>query len=246
MATVEEYVQDHHQRIGGIEGDLRFLDKEISKIKKESAEELPMYLAKTPKAMQEQLEKMGVFTKEQPGLQDDFDNAFRMFTQVNEFGQLIQGLTGAHGPASLIELYQTMDLRGLIWNYGLGWISALKGGYNVGVESGKDSAKKIIQEVKEGTRIPNSKDLLENLKYSDELENYYKSREWEKQNELERESDKLAFYHKTRKNDFNTKVNGMKFLEKKAYFDLLKIKNDIKELKAQQPKSLKSIQRYWV
>jgi len=149
MATVEEYVQDHHQRIGGIEEVLNSLRGKVSKLKEEMPEDLPWYFAKTPRQMQEELEKQGVFTKEQPGLQDDFDNAFRMFTQVNERGELIQGLTGARGPASLIELYQTMDLRGLLWNYGIGWVSALKGGYNVGTDAGKKKAEGTIKEIRE-------------------------------------------------------------------------------------------------
>lgn len=234
MATVEEYVQDHHQRIGGIEEVLNSLQGKVSKLKEEKLEDLPWYFAKTPMQMQEELEKQGVFTKEQPGLQDDFDNAFRLFTQVNERGELIQGLTGARGPTSLIELYQTMDLRGLIWNYGLGWISALKGGYNIGAESGRDNAKKIIEKVRE-FQIPNSKDLLENLKYSDQLENYYETREWNKKAELEIE-------RKFNKNVINRRINEIKGGEKQAYFNLLKLRNDIREFKVQQRKP----KPYWV
>jgi hypothetical protein len=203
---------------------------------------LPNYFGNKDQIIEE-LEAQGYGKKDEPGLQDDLHDAFRMFTEVTPEGRLVEGLQHGNRPASLMELYQTMDLRGLIWNYGLGWISAFKGGYNVGAESGKDNAKKFIDNVRKITQIPNSKELLENLKCSDELENYYKSREWEKPNNLTKKSDELNFYNKTRKNEFNTKVNQMKFLEKDAYLKLLKVKKEIKELKTQQNSNQ---QPYWV
>lgn len=223
---------------------LQSLDRELIALKA-GKNILPNYFGNKDQIIEE-LEAQGYGKKDEPGLQDDLDNAFRMFTEVTPEGRLVEGLQHGNRPATLMELFQTMDLRGLIWNYGLGWISAFKGGYNIGAESGKDDAKKFIKEVKEKIQVPHAKELLENLKYSDEIENYYKTREWEKQNELERESDKLAFYHKTRKNELNTKINKMKYLDKEFYLKLLKIKNDIREFKVQQPKPLKSIQPYWV
>jgi len=213
------------------------LDRELMALKAGKSI-LPNYFGNKDQIIEE-LEAQGYGKKDEPGLQDDLHDAFRMFTEVTPEGRLVEGLQHGNRPASLMELYQTMDLRGLIWNYGLGWISAFKGGYNVGAESGKDNAKKFIDNVRKITQIPNSKELLENLKYSDELENYYKSREV-------RKADDLAAFYKIRKSVFNRSINGEKFNEKQAYFNLLKIKNDIKELKAQQPKPIGKIQRYWV
>lgn len=147
MVSEEEYVQTINSLAGGFK-DLGHVvqtqEKRLERLEKDKPEELPWYLAKNPKQMQEQLEKMGVFEKEEAGLQDNIDNAFRMFTQVNERGELIQGLSGAHGPASLMEMYQTMDIRGVVWNYGLGWLSALKGGWNIETNAGEKKAQDFI------------------------------------------------------------------------------------------------------
>jgi len=216
---------------------IQSLDRELIALKS-GKNILPNYFGNKDQIIEE-LEAQGYGKKDEPGLQDDLYDAFRMFTEVTPEGRLVEGLQHGNRPASLMELYQTMDLRGLIWNYGLGWISAFKGGYNIGAESGKDNAKKIIKEIKEKIQVPHAKDLLENLKYSDELENYYKSRDV-------RKADDLAAFYKVRKSAFNRSINIEKFNEKQAYFNLLKIKNDIREFKAQQPKPLKSIQPYWV
>jgi len=137
-----EYLKNLGEKLGEHDKVLNSIAGKISKIEKEQEGKLPMYLAKNPQEMHDQLEKMGWFTPKEEGLQDDFANAFRMFTEVNDRGDLIPGLK-----PSLISLYQTMDLRGLIWNYGLGWISALKGGYNAGIESAKGEGKKKVEEI---------------------------------------------------------------------------------------------------
>jgi hypothetical protein len=126
----------------------KILGDEVTKIHKklDKKEKLPMYLAANTQQMLEELEAQGLLgAKPEEGLQDDFANAFRMFTDINERGDLMQGLVNDKGrPASLIDLYQTMDLRGVVWNYGLGWISALKGGYNSAVNDSKRQVQEYI------------------------------------------------------------------------------------------------------
>jgi hypothetical protein len=74
-----------------------------------------------------------------------------------------------------MELYETMDLRGVIWNYGLGWISALKEGWNVGVHSGWHKAEKIIEE---GRKIElNPQTLIDFIKARDNLDLYYQTKD---------------------------------------------------------------------
>jgi len=106
-------------------------------------EKLPMYIAMNPQQMLEELETQGLLgLKPEEGLQDDLANAYRLFTDINERGDLMQGLTDGKGrPASFMDLMQTMDLRGVLWNYGLGYISALKGGYNIAMNDARQKAE---------------------------------------------------------------------------------------------------------
>lgn len=243
MVTEAEYLQALGNELLRVDGKVESIAKALEGLKPEK-QELPMYLARNTDQMQEELEKQGKFTKEQPGWQDDLDNMSRLFTQVNEKGELIQGLTDGHGnPASLMQLYQTMDLRGVIWNYGLGWISALKGGFNIGVESGRQRAKKSINEEVHNIRSVGPKEALDYYKSSDELDYYYKLRE----NEI---TDKLEFYNKVRKDNFKTKLYESKQQNKKAYLDFLKMQKDIKDFKSKKEtpeiKPIKLIQPYWV
>jgi len=145
---LKEYLNEKFGQVGEI---LKSHESEISKLKKEKPEELPWYLAKNPKQMKEQLEIQGMLgLKEEAGLQDNFDNVGRMFTEMNFRGDLQEGLTNERGqPASLMELYRTMDLRGVLWNYGLGWISALKGGWNIETAAGEKRAQAFIDELRE-------------------------------------------------------------------------------------------------
>jgi len=146
---------------------LQSLEKELIALKSGKSN-LPNYFGNKDQIIEE-LEAQGYGKKDEPGLQDDLHDAFRMFTEVTPEGRLVEGLQHGNRPASLTELFQTMDLRGLIWNYGLGWISAFKGGYNIGAESGKDNAKNFIKEVKEKT-IVNTKELAEFMKNSYDLD----------------------------------------------------------------------------
>jgi hypothetical protein len=213
---------------------LQSLGKEMTEIKSKK-QELPTYFG-SKEQIHEELERQGVFAEPEEGLQDDFNNAFRMFTEVSARGDLVPGLQIGGHPASLMDLYQTMDLRGLVWNYGVGWISALKGGWNSAIGAKRKEAEDYINDLRK-RRI---EEILkpEKEKAKDFLEYTQSLRALEK--EYRRESDELAFYNKTRKNEFNTKVNGMKLLEKDTYLKLLKIKNEIKDFKAQQIKPHKS------
>jgi len=120
--------------------------------------------------------------KEEPGLQDDLDNAFRMFTDITPEGALKEGLQGKQGgPASLMELYETMDLRGVIWNYGLGWISTLKEGWNIEMDKAEGRAKEFISNVQKNVNdFTNTLATLEYFKakkeLSDMLHNDYEER----------------------------------------------------------------------
>lgn len=238
--TVEDLLYNLGATIHELNHNVKSLESTI-KTPKESRD--PIFIARTLDQMENELRERGRLYKPEAGLQDDLAASMSMFTNASEDGRLVPGLVGARGPASLMELYQTMDLRGLIWNYGLGWLSALKGGWNVAIDGDKTEAEKIIADSK---KVHHPKEILEYLKASDELENYYKTRELEKSNELTKKSDELAFYSKTRKNEFNTKINQMKYLDKEAYFKLLKIRNDIKEFKeeAKIPK-VKSTKDAW-
>ena len=142
---IVEYLKHQDERIGGVESGLKNLAIEISKFRERKEEELPKYFGNVDQ-IQEELEQQGKFgPKAAPGWQDDFHAAFKMFTQLNDRGDLIEGLQLGGRPPTLMELYQTMDLRGVVWNYGLGWLSALKGGWNEAIEHGKNRSHKIIQ-----------------------------------------------------------------------------------------------------
>jgi hypothetical protein len=140
MATVEDILKKH-------EGEIKSLKEQ---------EKLPWYLAKNPKQMYDQLEKMGIFNPSEEGLQDDLANAGRLFTETNDRGDLVPGLD-----PSLIRLFQTMDLRGVLWNYGLGAISAFKGGRNVQIAKGRRDADVRIENVRKEV---NSNSEIENIK----------------------------------------------------------------------------------
>lgn len=236
MPTVEELLYGLGATIHELNHNVKFLGENIKEQRPRESRD-PVFIARTLDQMENELRERGRLYKPEAGLQDDFANALSMFTQLSEDGRLVPGLVGARGPASLMELYQTMDLRGVIWNYGLGWLSALKGGFNQAIDSGRTNAKKIIGVTKAETRV-NPSELLEYLKSSDALENYYKTREFRKADDLE------AFY-KIRKSVSGGHINEEKYKEKQAYYNLLKTMNDIKELKSQQAKPLKSTKDAW-
>jgi hypothetical protein len=127
--------------------------------------------------------------KEEEGLQDDLDNTFHMFTDITPEGALKEGLQGRHGgPAPLMELYETMDLRGVIWNYGLGWLSSLKGGWNIEIDKAESKTKDLIDKlIDERLRVANAS--------PEEVLNYMEA------------SDKLDFYSKTREMDLKMKLD---------------------------------------
>jgi len=118
------------------------------KEKLEEASGLPKYFGGR-KQIIEELEAQHYFTKDKPGLPDDEDRAFRMFTQTTPGGDLLSGLVNERGqPATFIDILKTMDLRGLLWNYGVGWVSALKGGWNIALDEAQVNAHNIIDNVR--------------------------------------------------------------------------------------------------
>lgn len=147
-AEYETFISELANAVKSIDMKVNFLNQQISEVKADKSQ-FPKYFAADSDQMENELRARGLLTKPEEGLQDDVRYAFSMFTNINEKGDLIPGLVGAHGPATLMELYQTMDLRGLTFNYGWGWLSALKGGYNVGVQSGKEKAQKTIEEIRQ-------------------------------------------------------------------------------------------------
>lgn len=139
LNEVSSVVQTHHS-------DMQSLARQLAELKAQKSE-LPNYFGNRAQIIEE-LEAQGYYKKDQPGLQDDVDNTFRMFTEVTPEGRLVEGLQHGNRPATLIELYQTMDLRGLVWNYGVGWISALKGGWNSAIGAKKKEAEDFINNLR--------------------------------------------------------------------------------------------------
>jgi len=162
--------------------------EQSNKVFKEKLQEvtgLPKYFGGREQIFEE-LEAQGMLGREEPGLQDDFDNAFRMFTEVNPKGQLIQGLQISGRPATLMELYQTMDLRGVIWNYGIGCLSALKGGWNSEISAAEKKSNDFIDElikqrVSTAMASASPTTVLNYLDSADKLEHYIENREKIKQ-----------------------------------------------------------------
>jgi hypothetical protein len=64
------------------------LDKKLKDMYTPKKSGFPTYLAKTPKQMENELEKLGLYHKEKSGLQDDFDNAFSLFNNIKSDGSL--------------------------------------------------------------------------------------------------------------------------------------------------------------
>ncbi|MEM5872560.1 MAG: hypothetical protein QXD55_01735 [Candidatus Aenigmatarchaeota archaeon] len=192
-----EVLNQYGEKIGRLEAGFQILAEKISKREEREKEEmLPFYLAKNPQEMHNQLEKMGWFTPKEEGLQDDFANAFRLFTEVNDRGDLIPGLK-----PSLISLYQTMDLRGLIWNYGIGWLSALKGGWNSEIAARKRKASdfidKLVEERVEVAKMSaNPSNLLNYMKSSDDFQFYYATREEDLKYKLKGFYDNVQSYYR--------------------------------------------------
>ena len=184
MADEQEFLNALVSGVKSLDMKVQFLGKEIAEVKSKK-QELPTYFGSREQIVEE-LEAQHFFTKDQPGIQDDIDKAFRMFTQTTPGGDLLSGLVNEHGqPASLMEMYKTMDLRGVVWNYFVGWGSALKGGWNSAIATAEDNAKKTIKEIYEKCVLePNkSRNVLDYLKSTDDLEYYIENRERLKENE---------------------------------------------------------------
>ena len=165
-AEYETFISELANAVKSIDMKVNFLGQQISEVKAEKSQ-FPKYFAADSDQMENELRSRGLLTKPEEGLQDDIRYSFSMFTNINEQGGLVPGLVGAHGPASLMELYQTMDLRGITFNYGWGWLSALKGGYNSKIADSKQSAAQIIKNIKEEAKKEHREDLEIRKTYQD-------------------------------------------------------------------------------
>jgi hypothetical protein len=95
-----------------------------------------------------------------------------------------------------------MDLRGLLWNYGVGWVSALKGGWNSAIGAKRKEAEDFINDLRkrrmESDLRPESEKLKEFLDYTktcEELFNrYYNSGNIEESNKSSSPEHKATFY----------------------------------------------------
>lgn len=130
------------------------------------ADETGVLHATIPQAMKV-LEKMGILAgKPRKGIPDDLRHALRMFTDTNYLGLILPGIEGEKGkPPSLAELYKTADAIGVAWNYGLGWISSLREGWNEAGVEGERRGVELIKALKEESKknIKEFKDYLNNV-----------------------------------------------------------------------------------
>jgi hypothetical protein len=147
MAEDETYkiLQKFAQELGS-------LKQQLKEVKGEGR--LPWYLAKSPDEMEQELFKQGRFVQPEAGLQDDIQNTCRFFVKTNEKGDLLPSFESKYMPnasATFMEMCETLTLSNVLWQFTpLGYLSALKGGWNVAIADAKNKAEKRIRKVKVG------------------------------------------------------------------------------------------------